>query len=89
MQVADAALVEISCELALGKTRPARRSHGAQVDQQFDLGRFQLAQHGIGPGPFIADGEEQRFSFRRHHFFNRSIIARAAAGARIFPSWMK
>jgi hypothetical protein len=42
MHIANAAFVEPRGKLALGKTRAARRRHGAHIDQQFHPGLFQL-----------------------------------------------
>src|SRR5258708_28952689 len=91
MQIGDAALVQAGRELALRKTRPARGSDRAHVDQELDTGTFQLIQHRLGRRLLIADGEEL---FRFGHdvvaraYFTRSINSIAPAGARTLPSWM-
>src|SRR5690242_6921596 len=93
MQIADADLVERCRKLTLGKSRPARRRDRAGIDEQLDLGVDELFQHGGRLCLFVADREQApglcRFSFRLRPHLSLSISAMAAAGARIFASWIK
>src|SRR5215207_4395177 len=58
MQIGNAALIQASGELILGKARPPRGRNRAHVNQQLDAGVFQFVEHGLRRRLLIADGEE-------------------------------
>jgi len=59
MDVADSGVIERSSKLALGKTRPARRRHGASVDQYLDLRALELVENSGGLCLLVTDGVER------------------------------